>query len=268
MEPTPGSGARLLAFVRERMTMSSYYQPLVIRSLIEANGRLPAEDLAKLLLVEDRFAVAKALRTLMRWPRTTLQKHGIVEYDRASREFVLLASLTNEDERGAVLSACTAAIANWQQRQAPKIASRNFRVIESAGGRCEACGVPASIRPIDVDHVVPRSHAAKGIVTLSDGSRVPVDDERNLQALCSRCNRGKRDASTFDFRPSPERLSETISLVLQHGCDLGYDIDELLLRATVPYQREDRPATAPEGGGTNVASNSAPTDTKGEETPC
>ena len=33
------SGAELLEFMTTRMTMSSYYQPLVIRSLIEAGGR-------------------------------------------------------------------------------------------------------------------------------------------------------------------------------------------------------------------------------------
>jgi 5-methylcytosine-specific restriction endonuclease McrA len=228
VDPDPGRGSHLLVFVRERMTMSSYYQPLVIRSLIEAGGRLRAEDLAKRLLVEDRFAVAKALRTLMRWPRATLRKHGIVEYDRKSREFELLASFSANHERDAVMAACTAAIANWQQREAPRIASRNFRVIEAAGGRCQACGVPGSIRPIDVDHVVPRSHAVKGIVTLSDGTRVALDDERNLQALCSRCNRGKRDASTFDFRPSLERMTETIGLVLRDARRLGYDADELI----------------------------------------
>lgn len=232
MNRTLVTGPQLLTFVRERMTMSSYYQPLVIRSLIEAGGRLPADDLAKRLLSEDRFAVAKALRTLMRWPRSTLHKHGIVDYDRKSREFVLLASFNADHERDAIVAACTAAIGNWQQREAPKIASRNFRVIEAAGGRCQACGVPGSIRPIDVDHVVPRSHAVKGMVTLKDRSRVPVDSERNLQALCSRCNRGKRDASTFDFRPSAERLSETISLVLQQARTLGYDPGELLKVAT------------------------------------
>ena len=33
------SGGELLEFVTTRMTMSSYYQPLVIRSLIEAGGQ-------------------------------------------------------------------------------------------------------------------------------------------------------------------------------------------------------------------------------------
>ena len=58
---------------------------------------------------------------------------------------------------------------------------------------------------------------------LSGGERVPVDDVRNLQALCSRCNRGKRDTSTYDFRPTQERLAETVALALAKARDEGYD---------------------------------------------
>lgn len=231
MDTRSDSGARLLLFVREHMSMSSYYQPLVIKSLIEAGGRMAAGELAKRLLLQDQFAVAKALRTLMRWPRATLRKHGVVDYDWEKREFVLLASFESDAERDSVTAECNSAIANWQQREASKVVSRFFGVIEAAGGRCEACGIPGSTRPIDVDHVVPRNRSDRGLVTLKDGSRVPVDDRRNLQALCSRCNRGKRDTSTFDFRPSPGRLAETIRLVLEHGATLGYDKADLLQMA-------------------------------------
>jgi 5-methylcytosine-specific restriction endonuclease McrA len=68
-------------------------------------------------------------------------------------------------------------------------------------------------------------------VTLPDGSRVLADDERNLQALCSRCNRGKRDTSTYDFRPSADRLRETIVLTLQKAKSQGYDWKTVLANA-------------------------------------
>ncbi len=77
------SGAELLEFVTRRMTMSAYYQPLVIRSLIEAGGRQSARELAIQLLNEDQFAVARAQRTLMRWPYLTLRKHGVIGYDKS-----------------------------------------------------------------------------------------------------------------------------------------------------------------------------------------
>jgi 5-methylcytosine-specific restriction endonuclease McrA len=230
--PKAPNAAHLRTFVRERMKMSSYYQPLIIRSLVEAGGRMATEDLARRLLVEDRFAVDRALRTLMRWPRTTLMNHGIVEYDRKRRELVLLASFDSDEQRDVVVAECTSAIANWQRSDVPKYASSFYNVIENASGRCEACGVPGSIRAIDVDHIVPRSHARRGYVKLKDGTQVPVHDPRNLQALCSKCNRGKRATSTFDFRPSRARLAETISLTLERAAALGYDPTDILSRAT------------------------------------
>jgi 5-methylcytosine-specific restriction endonuclease McrA len=210
------------------MTMSSYYQPLVIRSLIEAGGRQSTQELAVQLLVEDHFAVARARRALMRWPYLTLRKHGVIGYDKPAREFVLLARFDSPEQRQQVLARCEAAIQAWRQRELPKIASQFFQVIERAGGRCEACGIPGSIRPIDVDHIIPKSRARRGKVTLPDGSRVLADDERNLQALCSRCNRGKRDTSTYDFRPSADRLRETIVLTLQKAQSQGYDWKSVL----------------------------------------
>lgn len=217
----------LLEFVRSRMKPSSYYQPLIIRSLIEAGGRMPRGELAKKLLVEDSFAIEKAGKTLMRWPRSTLKRHGIVDYEPGNREFVLLASFGDE-QRELILAECTSAIARWDQIEAPKVASRFYGVIEAAGGRCLACGISGDIRPIDVDHVIPRNQAKNGKVTLSDGTQVRVDDRRNLQALCSRCNRGKRDASTMDFRATPQRLTETIALALEKAGDLGYDTNDML----------------------------------------
>jgi len=226
------TGAALLDFVRGRMRQSSYYQPLVIRSLIEAGGELSREQLAAKLLIEDQFAVSRAGKTLMRWPKSTLEKHGIVAYDRTSQHFELLVEFEGDGVREQVAAECDAAIRSWQQKESPKVASRFFSVIEAAGGRCQACGVPGSVRPIDVDHIVPRNRAMKGHVTLRDGSRVPVDDVRNLQALCSRCNRGKRDTSTYDFRPSRERLADTIRMVLERGAELGYVSTEMLTLAT------------------------------------
>lgn len=72
------TGAALLDYVRERMRQSSYYQPLVIRSLIRAGGSLSREELAKDLLLEDQFAVTKSVRTLMRWPKAHWRSTGLL----------------------------------------------------------------------------------------------------------------------------------------------------------------------------------------------
>jgi 5-methylcytosine-specific restriction endonuclease McrA len=231
VELKPYNGAVLLDFVRRRMTLSSDYQPLVIQALVLARGhRLPADDLARQLLLQDRFAVSKALKTVMRWPKITLGSHGIAYYDRKQREFVLPVAFESNQQREEVLAICAEAISTWQ-KEAPKVASQFYRLVEAVGGRCQACGVSAEFRPLDIDHVVPRARARHGYVTLPDGTGVPADDERNLQVLCARCNRGKRDASTYDFRPSAERFSETISLALRAAGKAGYSRDQVLAAA-------------------------------------
>lgn len=225
------SGEELLHFVTTTMTMAANYQPVIIRALVQAGGRMSAHDLAEVLLVHEPGAVDAARRTLMRWPKITLQGRGIAYYDRKTREFVLPVIFDSEEQRQQVIAACTQKIKEWARAEAPKLASQRYRIIEKAGGRCQACGIPGSIRLIDVDHIVPRDRAKHGMVTLPDKSRVPVDDDRNLQALCEQCNRGKRDTSAYDFRPSPERLAETIALVLRAADEQGYDLVHILARA-------------------------------------
>ncbi|PDV98030.1 hypothetical protein [Candidatus Chloroploca asiatica] len=49
-------------------------------------------------------------------------------------------------------------------------------------------------------NIVPKSQADKHGYVAKDNIMMPVDDERNLQALCYRCNRAKRDQDATDFR--------------------------------------------------------------------
>ena len=49
------------------------------------------------------------------------------------------------------------------------------------------CGATKNERPLDVDHIKPRSR----------GGKTTLD---NLQVLCSKCNRSKRDQDATDFR--------------------------------------------------------------------
>ncbi len=60
-------------------------------------------------------------------------------------------------------------------------------MLTRARGRCECCGAHEHQRALDVDHIVPRNQGGTGDLT-------------NLQALCFRCNAGKRDTDSTDFR--------------------------------------------------------------------
>jgi hypothetical protein len=73
------------------------------------------------------------------------------------------------------------------RHRTPISGSIKVRVLTRAKGRCECCGAHEYQRALEVDHIVPRNQGGS-------------DDLSNLQALCFRCNAGKRDTDTTDFR--------------------------------------------------------------------
>ena len=62
-----------------------------------------------------------------------------------------------------------------------------FEVLKRAKGRCQLCGIPASVKFLHVDHIIPRN---KGGTTSME----------NFQALCYTCNSQKMDKDDTDFR--------------------------------------------------------------------
>jgi predicted house-cleaning noncanonical NTP pyrophosphatase (MazG superfamily) len=149
---------------------------------------------------------------LMRWPKITLTRHNIVTYDRKRKTFSLNFDLEDVSLVERAKAICEEKTREWIDKQAaksdtPRIeASKRYRVLRAAKGKCELCGISAKISPIDIDHIVPRSKANKEGYISKDGARMRIDDERNLQALCFRCNRAKRDADSTDFRMSQRKL--------------------------------------------------------------
>jgi len=64
--------------------------------------------------------------------------------------------------------------------------------LKEAKGRCALCGVTKDERPLDVDHIIPRSRGGRTVY-------------ENLQALCSKCNRSKLNKDETDFRHMIEK---------------------------------------------------------------
>jgi ATP adenylyltransferase len=77
--------------------------------------------------------------------------------------------------------------AHRSRHRTPISGSIKYRVLTRARGRCECCGAHEHQRALEVDHIVPKNQGGS-------------DDLSNLQALCFRCNAGKRDTDTTDFR--------------------------------------------------------------------
>jgi len=185
--------------------MADVYQPAVILHLLERGGKSTRMELARTLSGYDEDVQEYYDKILMRWPKITLTKHRVVSYEQTTRSFVLDFDLSDENLVEKAKELCEQKIREWiekksQRRALPRIeASVRYRILKAARGKCELCGVSSKIVQIDIDHIIPKNKADRYGYVNKDGLIMHVDDERNLQALCYRCNRAKRDQDTTDF---------------------------------------------------------------------
>ena len=149
--------------------MSEIYQPAIILHLLQTEGSATKQELARVLSGYDESVQEYYQRILMRWPKQTLTKHGIVEYDRKRKEFVLNFKLTPQALLEKAKSVCESRIEEWIVRhpsstgQSSVGASIRYRVLKAARGKCELCGISAKVSPIDIDHIVPASSSSTNI---------------------------------------------------------------------------------------------------------
>jgi predicted house-cleaning noncanonical NTP pyrophosphatase (MazG superfamily) len=195
----------LKKFLTDKMNMTGIYQPVVIKELLLNDGQCTTDQLAKTFIAYDLSAMDHYRRVVMRWPKRTLTAHGIIRYEKSGGRFFLECAVPDDTEKKEAVELCESYIQSWvenkkdNEKSPVANASVRYRVLKTAKGKCVLCGIPSSLRPIDVDHIVPQSKAKKGKI-LRLGKLISVHSEENLQALCSKCNRAKRDADDTDFR--------------------------------------------------------------------
>lgn len=206
----------LLDFLRSRMSMTDVYQPVIIKELLLNEGTCTKAELASVLAGHDLAVQEYYERIVMRWPKITLTKHGIIEYARKGSVFHLRPYPERAKDRDEAVAICDEKITNWIERKrsrgrAPEAgASVRYDILKSAKGKCQLCGISAEIRPIDIDHIVPRSKANKDGKVRLNGKLIDVNDPQNLQALCFSCNRAKRDTDETDFRRNEKLVRDAI----------------------------------------------------------
>jgi diadenosine tetraphosphate (Ap4A) HIT family hydrolase/5-methylcytosine-specific restriction endonuclease McrA len=117
-----------------------------------------------------------------------------------------------DEEVEALQRACDAKLSQYLERRGEAIWQHRKRsggyisgtvkydVLKRAMFRCELCGIPATERALEVDHIKPRNKGG-------------MDELANLQALCYSCNAMKRDRDDTDFRAVRESLD-----LRQDGC--------------------------------------------------
>ena len=186
-------------FLRYRMKMTHIYQPVMLMTLLESGGCATTVDIAKAILLHDPTQIRYYSDITKRYPGRVLSgNHKVTQ--RTADGYVLVGfNELSDDEKGRLIEICSIRLEEFladkgtrpwshRDRAARYIpGSVKYQVLKAAKFRCLLCGVSADKRPLEPDHIVPRS---KG------GS----NDIWNLQALCGDCNRYKRASDKTDLR--------------------------------------------------------------------
>jgi len=185
-------------FVENRMRMSHIYQPVMLITLLEHQGRCHQQEIAKSILINDLSQIEYYEKITNNMVGKVLRNHKVV--DRESKYYELLGfeSFT-PSEVESLKSACQMKLLEyiekrkssiWQHRkQMSGVISGSIRyeVFKRARFRCELCGISADKKALEVDHIIPRNHGGS-------------DDISNFQSLCYSCNAMKRDRDDTDLR--------------------------------------------------------------------
>jgi len=199
--------ANLIDFIKNRMSMSHIYQPLLIKSLVESGGTATIRQLANVFLSQDESQLQYYEKRIKEMPLRVLRKHEIVSKD-SDLVSLNVKNLTFE-QKAQIKMLCEKKLQEfvvkrglgiWDYRLLdtdPIPDSLRYRVLKESGGRCSLCGATKKERPLDVDHIRPKSKGGKNVY-------------ENLQVLCSKCNRSKKDKDDTDFRHflTPETVSD------------------------------------------------------------
>ncbi|WP_315858941.1 MULTISPECIES: HIT domain-containing protein [unclassified Cyanobium] len=185
MPPPPSSTyQRLRETIAKQMRMSPIDQPLMLMELLGRRSPAPAQDVAR--------------RILGRAWRARFTFNGITAYGNSAYSLIGGDELSDA-ERDALQQLCRQRLdafreqhgeevfAHRSRHRTPISGSVKYRVHRCARGRCECCGAHEHQRALEVDHIVPKNQGGSDSIT-------------NLQALCFRCNAGKRDTDRTDFR--------------------------------------------------------------------
>jgi len=187
----------LSEFIEKRMKMSHIYQPLLIKALVEAGGSATLRQIALNFLVQDESQALYYEDRIRSMPVPVLLKHGVIS--RAKDLVSLSVEKLSFVQKAHIKALCEKrlqefvkkkGLAIWDYRMLetdPIPDSIRYQVLMESNGRCALCGATKKERPLDIDHIKPRSKGG-------------ANCRENFQVLCSKCNRSKGNRDDADLR--------------------------------------------------------------------
>ncbi|MFC2122751.1 HIT domain-containing protein [Bacteroidota bacterium] len=185
----------LHGFVSKKMRLSQIYQPLLIKSLIEAGGTATVRQIATIFLTQDEGLIKRYEKKSKEMPIRVLSEHGVVK-----KQGDLVSLITGKltlSQKAELKRQCEERLQRyvaqrgwgiWELIASPHVpGSLRTLVFKEAKGRCAACGRTKNESFLEIDHINPRSKKGE-------------KEYSNLQVLCAICNRAKSDKSSTDFR--------------------------------------------------------------------
>ncbi len=189
---------KLKQFITTDMQMQHIYQPVMLIELLKNNGQATEEQIARIFLSQDPTQQKYYENKVRNMVGKVLNKNGITEREKSIHRLLGFEQLTDQQVIE-LLELLRSRLAEeeskrgdsfWKHRatdREPISGSIRYEVLKRAKGRCESCGISIEDRPIDVDHIVPRSKTGD-------------NDISNYQALCWLCNANKGNRDDTDFR--------------------------------------------------------------------
>jgi diadenosine tetraphosphate (Ap4A) HIT family hydrolase len=192
-------------FIQNRMRMSHVYQPVMLMTLLENDGKASTRDIAKAILDHDESQIDYYEKIVGNMVGQVLRRHGLVTKEGGDYTLWLDDKLTKA-ETAHLIGLCRQKLDEYEAKRGERIwlhrklssgyisGTLRYEVLKQAQFHCELCGISGDVRALEVDHIIPRNLGGK-------------DDLSNLQALCYSCNSMKRDKDDADLRKVRESYS-------------------------------------------------------------
>lgn len=189
---------KLSDFISNKMQMQHVYQPIMLIELLKHGGQTTEQQIARVLLTLDPTQQKYYENKVRNMVGKVLKDNGITTRDKAVHQLLGFDQLT-PDQVEELIRLCESRLeiesakrgdSYWKHRatdREPVSGSIRYEVLKRANQRCECCGISIDDKPIDVDHIVPRSLGGANSIN-------------NYQALCYECNTNKGNRDDTDFR--------------------------------------------------------------------